>query len=537
MNNFLDFINKDVEAKKTLVSSLPTKTKTNQKKYNQEISSMIEKYEGYKDVVYKYLVAKSRSFSLKKVDYKTEEIKDKINTLEEIIALLNPINTAYEKLGFGYLIYQLRKSYLFNFSSLNDIINKLLDKFEMAGIGLSAADFDYTCYVNEYMSSFLEVRHSDNQSYKKVSEIFDRIYWVNPELIQHIELNFRKLINTHERSFNAYVERCAEEKSSKYGIKSYQEARDAINSTYSELYNDQKEDIYEIVEGAKSGDFEVNNLLPDNKVRTSAFTSIIDSSVDFNDLEKMNKICATLESLKLNIREYDSYVKFQKVFTNFGDKFKSLLGTKSRGYKGLSNVVDKISSREKELEKINRKINSGNSLFFNDNDRKVLKVKSVNLAKEIYELYSYYDDEYFKSNVLNILNDTISVSDVLNLYESFPYFKMLAIQEAFNTNDYDETLALSEEFNDFALNTSNVIVCGIPIFGESNIPMVIANKYKLHNLKISTEDLSPENTSVLLNKILLILRVNAIENSDLDISKVWFMAKVAKIEREREKNN
>ena len=31
MNNFLEFINKDIEAKKTLISTMPTKTKTNKK--------------------------------------------------------------------------------------------------------------------------------------------------------------------------------------------------------------------------------------------------------------------------------------------------------------------------------------------------------------------------------------------------------------------------------------------------------------------------------------------------------------------------
>ena len=31
-NNFLDFINKDIEAKKTLITNTPTKTKTNKKK-------------------------------------------------------------------------------------------------------------------------------------------------------------------------------------------------------------------------------------------------------------------------------------------------------------------------------------------------------------------------------------------------------------------------------------------------------------------------------------------------------------------------
>ena len=37
MNNFYEFIKKDIESKKNLLSTLPTKTKTNKRKYNQEL--------------------------------------------------------------------------------------------------------------------------------------------------------------------------------------------------------------------------------------------------------------------------------------------------------------------------------------------------------------------------------------------------------------------------------------------------------------------------------------------------------------------
>ena len=47
MNNFLEFIEKDIDAKKTLISTMPTKTKTNKKKFNENINLMLEKYEEY----------------------------------------------------------------------------------------------------------------------------------------------------------------------------------------------------------------------------------------------------------------------------------------------------------------------------------------------------------------------------------------------------------------------------------------------------------------------------------------------------------
>ena len=43
MNNFLDFIKKDIKKKKTLVSTMPSRTKTNVKKLNQTIDNIEDK--------------------------------------------------------------------------------------------------------------------------------------------------------------------------------------------------------------------------------------------------------------------------------------------------------------------------------------------------------------------------------------------------------------------------------------------------------------------------------------------------------------
>ena len=83
----------------------------------------------------------------------------------------NPSNTYVEKMGFDVLLYQLRNYHVFNFNSLNEIINNFLDKFELVGIKLTKNDFDYTCYVYEYMSSFLEIRYSSQKNYDKLSEL------------------------------------------------------------------------------------------------------------------------------------------------------------------------------------------------------------------------------------------------------------------------------------------------------------------------------------------------------------------------------
>ena len=62
MNNFLEFINKDIEAKKILISTLPNKTKTNKKKFNETLDDIIERYEEYITSFRNFLIAKAKSY-------------------------------------------------------------------------------------------------------------------------------------------------------------------------------------------------------------------------------------------------------------------------------------------------------------------------------------------------------------------------------------------------------------------------------------------------------------------------------------------
>ena len=104
-----------------------------------------------------------------------------------------------------------------------------LDKFELVGIKLSKNDFDYTCYVYEYMSSFLEIRYSSQKNYDKLSEIFEKIYWSNPDIIRHIELSFRKLIRNNPKKFNNYIKKIQEDVMMANNITSYQECLEKLN--------------------------------------------------------------------------------------------------------------------------------------------------------------------------------------------------------------------------------------------------------------------------------------------------------------------
>ena len=228
------------------------------------------------------------------------------------------------------------------------------------------------------------------------------------------------------------------------------------------------------------------------------------------------------------------------MFKYFKDEYEKLLTTDKKEYKGLKTIIEQIETKENELEKLNKKIFSGKPGLFefrSDSALKQLKLQSVLKAKELYELYKNYDIEYFKDKVMMILNDTLTISDVLNLYYSFDYFKKLTIQKVYNITDYDEIIKYSDNFDLFAMNPTNIIITGVPIFSSNNIAKTISNKYRLNSINITEDDLNEDNLKNLLNKILLILRVNKIEKSDTTIEKIWFIVQVEKIVAKEIKEN
>ena len=539
MISFLNFIEKDISAKKTLISSMPTKTKTNIKKFNENIESIRSKYEDYRTSVRNYLIAKSHSFEVKNNKDDVDRLSEKVVSLERVKFLLNPSNTYFEKMSFDELLFQLNNSYMFNFNSLSDVINSFLDKFELVGVRLTSDDFHYTCYVHEYMSSFLEVRYSNDEDkkYAKVNEIFEQIYWVNPELIEHIELNFRRLIRLHEKKFTTYIAKRQKEVMSENGITNYVNCLEKLKAAHIELNMANDETIGDLVELAITNGFDINQYMPDSKVRSGAYESLIASSVDYHDKNKMSKICRALEKLKSNIIEFNNYNEFLPLFNDFKTQYQELLTVDVKKYTGLKSILDQINSKEKELYKLNSKIFGGRPGFFefnNEKDLRKLKVQSVLKAKELYELYKQYDAEYFKMHVLNIISNTMTVADVLNLYYSFDYFKKIAIRKVYELEDYTEVMKYSDNFYMYATDPTNVIIAGIPIFEDATIARVIANKYRLNNLKITEDDLAaPE---ALLSKINLILRVEKIEASkETDMERIWFMVQVQKIVAAEEK--
>lgn len=538
MSDFLKFIEEDIAAKKTLLSTMPTKTKTNIKKYNEKIDLFSTNYNEYKKHVKTYLVVKSKSFDIDIPKKNAEDLTDEIHRLEHIRFLLNPTNTFFEKMGFDNLLFDIKNYSDFNFEAMNEIINEFINKFELVGVNLSHDDFNYTYYVREYMLSFLEIRNMNTKDYNSLSKSFEKIYWENPEIIEHVELSFRKLIKKYRKKFETYITNLQKETMWKNNVASYKESTEKLKVAYAELERANKENISDIINLAKRGKIDITNFFKDNKVRELNYKSLMIETLDFNDSEANERFHKGIEKLRTNIEEYQKLCKFIPVFTEFktaygNDIVESGKNTSKGGTSNKLKVIEaKINDRESRLEKINKKTIIQEFGFFKRNkniSNKQHKVDSIVLAKELYNLYKVYDEERFKEKILTTVNNFVTIPELLHLYYSYDFFKKKVIKKVFKLSSYDDILKYSEEFDLFSMNPNNVIINGVSVFEENTISKIIINKYRLDNINISEESLEVDNLNTLLNQIQFILRANEIERSETTVEKIWFMVEVEKI--------
>ncbi|MDD3187235.1 MAG: hypothetical protein PHD02_02030 [Bacilli bacterium] len=543
MSSFLKFIEEDISAKRALLSTLPTTHKRDIKKFNVKINEIDEKYLSYKEAVKKYLIAKSKSFKVNKEENKElDKVTKELDKIEHIKFILNPMNTYLEKMGFDNLLYQIRYYYDFNLDSINEIIEELLKKFELVNINLNSDDFKYTCYVNEYMFVFLNNRNKDD--FSEVNDVFEKIYWVNPDIIQHIELNFRKLIKKHSKTFENYIHKLQKNIMKENDIKDYADCLQKYKSVYKNKQSIEKETLFDIVEKAKENKFDINTFFEDSKVRISTYNNFMIEPIDTDNKEMVEKFYDDLNKLKANVLEYYNYTQFLPLFNNFKEEYEKEIPLTIRAAerkdanKMLKNIEGQIAKKEESLNKVNKQIFSHSSGLFkklNEADLRLLKIESVKISKELYDLYKEYDQEYFKEKVLLVLNGSLTISDVLNLYYSYDYFKKKDIKKVLNINNYKEILKYSEEFDLFANNPLNIITTGLPLFEESNIKRVIMNKYRLNNINITEAEIDEDNLMNIIDRINLLSRIKIVEESDITVEKIWFIVQVDKLLKKEKK--
>lgn len=475
-----------VEVSKQVLDTLPKNNSKNTKKYNEVLEEQSNNFENYKSELEKEILKRIKKYT----DFpKEEELTNQetqISFIKENLFLLNHYNSSYEKFNLDKLLYKLNRFYKEDLDEVNSNIFECLNIFKKAGIDLKTEDFKYSEVSNKYMQVLLE--NKDNKVL--VKETFEKLYWQCPDLLIHIELNFKYLYYLNQKEFD----KCAEEVKNKF-IKIYENKN--ILDEYKNLvikYN---------IDKSTSLNLGLNRFL-NKELNISDYQDVkIDKCYQYFTNDKNPKTEEEINKMANSAKEYKEYLYFKYII----EDIKKIYSEKDKYKDVLKNKLKQIQKQEKLLlnynKKTKRKFGVGK-----------INIKINILIKELETLYKELDDDIFCDKVYKHLNDSSSIYDALCLAASHYSYIVKCMKEVEKEGEF---ILEQEKLIQYILNPYNNLIQNISIVEEKDIPLIICDRYKLSNFHINKELLENESG---INEI--IDNANKIEVYSKIVSKIKY---------------
>ena len=84
------------------------------------------------------------------------------------------------------------------------------------GISLSIADFDYTMFTKQYMTSFL--KHTE---FTQLKETFEKIYFACPDIKLQLKMNLEYILECRAKELEIYAEELKTKEFQENAVDSY----------------------------------------------------------------------------------------------------------------------------------------------------------------------------------------------------------------------------------------------------------------------------------------------------------------------------
>lgn len=519
----MDNILEKIELNKEILSTLPTNNKKNLGKYIDKVKELKEEYKEYEEEILEELQKRYDKIILIENSSELNDMKKEIENIEMILYLFNDVKTSYEKMEIDKKIYKLNKFYKENLGNINEEILICINKFNNVGIKLTPLDFDYSKYVNEYMTTFFEEKKEDIANSRKLKDKFENMYWKCPDIIIHIELNFRYLYLKNQNLIDKFFE-----KQKTYIIQKLGFTADEIIDKYFilkiNLIEKMNIDKDELVQQFLTNKLNVKNF-SDDKLQSN-YDKIVQADTlldaDENQIKEINE---RISKFLHNLYEFKNYYKFQFIFDDIKKKY-----MEKNQYKNIYNDTKKqINAKEKMLRKLNKKLSGKGLLVKRKEEKRTLEYNS--LVKEIEKLYKELDENEVKNKILTKLDDNSTIYDFLYFANSFYNYMVKCILENNKGILQSEVENLINEFNEFLNDPYITIIKNITILEDKNISMMISDRYKLFNFNVNKDDINIDNIDSLIDVLENIETSCNIRKSEINLKDMEFICDFKKIKK------
>lgn len=472
---------------KELIDAQPVNNIKNINKKLELLNSLKEEYDEYLNKIKKELEKYQEKFNMIQINPNIENMCKKISLIKQKISFMNELNTPFEKMGLDIICYNIRNYQNNNLDYINDNIFKAIEIFKKVGINLTAEDFDYSIYFNQYVSKLLDKKTNNN-----LNELFEQIYWKNPNIINHIEMNIKYLYYKNVKKFDKYI------KTKQNDIK---ESKDNLCAElkeckikYAKMFD---EDTYLNLEKFKNKTLKTDNFHIEKIEK-------LKSELSDNEVEERN-----FRNLLSDVIEYKKYEKYKFII----EEVKLILDEKDKNKNVYNNKLREIIKTEKKLYKLNKKYNKSKK----ESQKEDLKIEINAVLELLNNLYLELENSEFNEKVYKTIFNKSSISDVLKLASSYYIFISKCIKK------YEKELngiEVKNEIIDFVLNPNNTIINNVNMIDNYDFPSLISEQNRFMNMLINPDLLNIENIDNLIEKLKIILKSFDLKKINISLSEI-----------------
>ena len=514
----MDNILNKIDADKEILSTMPRNNKKNIANYIQKVEELQQEYKEVNDEIFSEMEKRYTKIVSIKENKSIEEQKQEIEKIEEILEILDTAKTSYEKMGIDKRIYKLSKFYKENLESINEEIYKCIKKFSEVGVALTADDFDYSIYVNEYMNSFFKEMEKGNINSEEIKNIFEQIYWKCPDIIIHIELNLRYLYMKNQKNIDKYYEIKRERLQKRLG-ETPEEILNKEENLKIKLEQEIDTDKFLIIQKFLDGTLDTKDY-EETRIKAEYIKLIPEEmlvpfkeEIDINSIKFLN-----------SLYEYKNYLKFKYIYEDVKKKYLDIDQHKN----SYSSIKKEIESKEKKLKKINKNINR-KRLFGNKSKQEKDIAEYNSTILEIKSLYKNLDTEEIYVKIAKNISKNSSIFDTLQFASKFYSYLVECIIENNKDITPPQIEELIDELRNFVKNPNIIIIKNITILEEKNIPIIISDRYRLLNFQITKDDINETNFDSLISSLQKIKNYHNIKESNIDLNDMEFICEFNKI--------
>lgn len=533
MKELVKNIEKQIDTDKEVISVLPRNGIKAIKTLLETISEMTEKYEHANEMLLKDIENRYNELTTVEGNQEIPKIEDEILKYDGAVKDTD-MRSSFEKMGLDRVVYNVNGYYKSNLERLNRELIDCVKQFEKVGIKLIADDFNISEYAKEYMGVLLQEAYEGQINSEKIKDAFEKVYWKCSEVVSHLYANIRYIYDIHEAEIDKFYENKSEEI-----LQRFHSTAEQVEDKKAELIKQKKklEDIDNkiILNKFYTGSLNINDYKEDNYKRIYLELTSKDVS-ELTEAEKA-EMDENIEKLDNNLSEYSKYSEYRflvdGVLTIREEELKRIQANKDKKVKKTEYelVKDNIKKITAEIFKINGKLDKPQKGLFkrkdsNDKKNSAVILQRNNLVLELKKLYMNLDDEIMKQKIMQNVDETSSLLDVLKLASNYYGFMARAMIKKNEEITDKEIGEMAKDIRNF-INFSNFKVINyIKISDTKDLAVIIKDKYKLFGMQVSKENFQEDNIEDLIKRVKIIANYNNIQKSKFSIEDLEYITTV-----------